>query len=400
MNISTGKFKLSAVLMRVLKISILSLLLTSIVLAQDTAIYPSLSVKGYVKEMPSIQMNQGLSDLVFSNLIHNRINLRLNVTQGFHFAAEARNRLFTNELISEIPMVKTLFEYDHGLADLSWVWLYEDAWLGHTAVDRLYADWRISDWQIRAGRQRINWGINLVSNPNDLFNTYSFFDFDYEERPGADAIRIQHFLGGMSRVQLAVSPAENSRDMVAAAMLNLNRWNYDFQTLAGYFRNRAALGGGWAGHIKSAGFKGEATWFYDLEKTTGLNRGNLVTAIGFDYMFGPGTFGVVEFLYNGGFKRNSNEVFLVNQPLRPDNIMFSEYAITLSAQHPFSAVLGGGLALMALPDIEAAFVMPSVTYSLMTNFDLQFLAQIFTGGRGSVFKEAGSAGFFAMQYSF
>jgi hypothetical protein len=387
-------------LIRVFKISILSVLLTSVVLAQDTAKYPSISIKGYVKEMPSIQMNQGLSDPVFSNLIHNRINLRLNVTMGFHFAAEVRNRLFTNELIREIPMVKTLLEYDPGLADMSWVWLYKGTWLGHSMVDRLYADWRINDWQIRAGRQRINWGINLVSNPNDLFNTYSFFDFDYEERPGADAIRIQHFLGGMSRVQVAVSPAENSRNMVAAAMLNLNRWNYDFQTLAGYYRNRAALGGGWAGHIKSAGFKGEATWFYDLEKTTGLDRGNIVTAIGFDYMFGSGTFGVVEFLYNGGHNRKTQEVFLITQPLSPDNIMFSEYAFTLSAQHPFSAVLGGGLALMALPDIEAAFVMPSLTYSLMTNFDLQFLAQIFTGGRGSAFEEAGSAGFLMVQYSF
>ena len=204
----------------------------------------------------------------------------------------------------------------------------------------------------------------------------------------------------MSRVQVAVSPAQNSQNMVAAAMLNLNRWNYDFQTLAGYFRNRAALGMGWAGHIKSAGFKGEATWFYDLKKTIGLDRGNLVTAIGFDYMFGSGTFGVVEFLYNGGYKRSTREVFLVTQPLSPDNIMFSEYAVTLSAQHPFSAVLGGGLALMALPDIEAAFVMPSLTYSLMTNLDLQFLAQIFTGGRGSAFEEAGSAGFLMVQYSF
>lgn len=387
-------------LIRVFKISILSGLMISGVLAQNPDIDPSISIKGYVKEMPSIQMNESLGDPAFSNLIHNRINMRLNVTNAFHFAAEARNRLFTNELINEVPMVKTLFEYDPGLLDMSWVWLYKGAWLGHSMVDRLYADWRINDWQIRAGRQRINWGINLVSNPNDLFNTYSFFDFDYEERPGSDAIRIQHFLGGMSRVQLAVSPAENSRNMVAAAMLNLNRWNYDFQTLAGYFRNRAALGGGWAGRIKNAGFKGEATWFYDLEKTTGLNRGNLVTAIGFDYMFGSGTFGVVEFLYNGGYNRNSQEVFLVNQPLSPDNIMFSEYAVTLSAQQPFSAVLGGGLALMALPDIEAAFVMPSVTYSLMANFDLQFLAQIFTGSSGSVFKEAGSAGFLVVQYSF
>ena len=35
-----------------------------------------------------------------------------------------------------------------------------------------------------AGRQRINWGQTFVWNVNDVFNAYSYFDFDYKERPG------------------------------------------------------------------------------------------------------------------------------------------------------------------------------------------------------------------------
>ena len=37
--------------------------------------------------------------------------------------------------------------------------------------------------------------MNLVWNPNDLFNAFSFVDFDYEERPGSDALRIQKYTG-------------------------------------------------------------------------------------------------------------------------------------------------------------------------------------------------------------
>jgi hypothetical protein len=99
---------------------------------------------------------------------------------------------------------------------------YKGLWIGHTNINRLYLDWRKNNWQVRMGRQRINWGVNLVSNPNDLFNTYSFFDFDYTERPGADALRVKHFLEDMWRVQAAVSLARNSRQMLAAAMPNLN----------------------------------------------------------------------------------------------------------------------------------------------------------------------------------
>lgn len=39
----------------------------------------------------------------------------------------------------------------------------------------------------------------MAWNPNDWFNTYNYFDFDYEERPGTDAIRVRvYFKDGMS----------------------------------------------------------------------------------------------------------------------------------------------------------------------------------------------------------
>jgi hypothetical protein len=383
---------------------ILSLLLITTVARAQTSgkgEVPPFVIRGYVKEMPALSLNKDFADASFMNILHNRLNFRWNIARDWHFAAEGRNRLFYNELFNEFPMYKDILEQDPGLPDMSWVWLSKGSWIGHTNIDRFYLDWHKNNWQVRVGRQRINWGVNLVSNPNDLFNTYSFFDFDYPERPGADAVRVQHFFGDMSRVQVAVSPARNSRKMVAAAMLNLNLWGYDFQALAGYYRNRLALGGGWAGNIGGAGFKGEATWFYDVEEIPGTSRGNLVAAFGFDYMFGSGTYALVEFLYNGGYQRiPANGLIMITQPLRPDNIMFSEFAITLSAQHPFSSVFGGGLSLMALPDIEAAFVMPSLSYSVLPNLDLEFVSQIFIGGKNSIFEEAGSSWFLGLQYSF
>lgn len=397
-------FLIKTIIMNQLAAPILSLLLiASVVRAQTfgTDDVQPFTIRGYVKEMPALSLNKDFADATFMNILHNRMNFRWNIAAHLHFAAEGRNRFFFNEMFKEFAMYKDILEQDPGWLDMSWVWLSKGSWIGHTNIDRFCLDWNKNSWQVRVGRQRINWGVNLVSNPNDLFNTYSFFDFDYPERPGADAVRVQYFFGDMSRVQVAVSPARNSRKMVAAAMLNLNLWSYDFQALAGYYRNRLALGGGWAGHIGGAGFKGEATWFYDVEETPGTSRGNIVAAFGFDYMFGFGTYALVEFLYNGGYQRiPADGVIMITQPLRPDNIMFSEFAITLSAQHPFSSVFGGGLSLMALPDIEAAFVMPGLNYSVMPNLDLEFVSQIFIGGKNSIFEEAGSSWFLGLQYSF
>jgi len=377
------------------------LFLTSAVVDEAYSQFNSpLRLRGYIKEMPSIQFDKDFSNLTFGNLIHNRLNFRWDISSSMDIILEGRNRLFYNENFKDFHQVKDIFEHDDGLVDMSWVWLSDGAWLGQTMVDRFYVGWRTSNWRVRLGRQRVNWGINLVSNPNDLFNVYSFFDFDYVERPGSDAVRIQHYFGFMSSAEIAVSPAKNSRDMVAAAKLGLNRWEYDFQAIAGYYRNRLALGGGWAGNLRQAGFKGEATWFYDLEETPGTRRGNVVAAAGLDYMFASGTFGVIEFLYNGGYQRDPEAVFLITEPLSPDNIMFSEYAVTASVDHPFSPILSGGIAIMGLPDIDALFFMPNIKYSVMTDLDFEAVGQIFIGGKGTIFESAGSAWYAVLQYSF
>jgi hypothetical protein len=369
------------------------------------------NLHGYVKVMPGLQLDKNFSDPGFYGIMHNRLNMRWDISSDLSLHLEGRNRLLYNDMLNDltpdffdimpgIEGIKDLYSQDDYLIDLSWVWLSDNGFIGHSEADRLFLSWSRDNWRIRAGRQRINWGINLVSNPNDLFNTYSFFDYDYPERPGADAVRVQHYLSGLSSIEIAVSPARRGREMVAAAKYIINLQGYDIQGIGGYYKNRLALGGGWAGHIKGAGFKGEATWFYDLKEKTGTDRGNVVAAAGLDYMFPDGTFVVAEFLYNGGHERSSQEAFSINEPLQPDNIMFSKYAITLSSNRSFSPIISSGLAVMALPDIEAVFIMPNLNYSLMTNLDLEVLAQIFAGGKNTIFEKAGYALFAALKYSF
>lgn len=358
------------------------------------------TIRGYVKEMPAVQLDHRFSGPDFMNTLHNRLNFRWRVSGSTHFALEGRNRVFYHELFSDFPDYGQMLEHDPGLPDLSWVWLQEGAWIGHSMIDRLYVDWQKDNWQLRVGRQRINWGINLVSNPNDLFNTYSFFDFDYEERPGADAIRLQYHLGFASRIEAAYSAARNAKESTAAILWLINHKGYDLQAIAGYYQHRAALGVGWAGNISMAGFKGELTWFYDLDEMPDTSRANLVAAVGVDYMFGSGTFAVFEFLYNGGYGRTDIEASMVTQPLRPDNIMFSEFAATLSLQHSFGSLLSGSLALMVLPDLPAGFLMPSLNYSLLTNLDMHFVGQLFTGEKGAISEQADSSWYLALQYSF
>ncbi len=382
-------------------IFLFSLFIFNGVIAQDAYAGASpISFKGYIKEMPSVMVDRDFSETQFSNMLHNRLNFRWNITSGLNFVAEGRNRLYYNSLLKDFPQFALLMAHDDGLLDLSWVWLSDGGWMGHSMIDRLFLDWQHGNWRIRAGRQRINWGVNMVSNPNDLFNTYSFFDFDYPERPGADALRMQYFGGDLSRFELAYKPARNARECVGGMLYSFNTNGFDIQTIAGYYRHRAALGLGLAGHIGGAGLKGEVTWFNYLEDIPGRKSGTLVAAIGADYMFAGSTFAVAEVLYNGGYQAVDGNIFTITQPLRPDNIMFSEFAVTISATHSISPVLNGGLSIMALPDIKAFFLSPNIKYSLVTNLDLEFVAQIFAGGRSSIFEQVGSSVFVSLQYSY
>jgi hypothetical protein len=367
---------------------------------KESNIFDNMSLRGYIKAMPGLRFNRDFSESDFNNILHNRLNFRWGIALDLNLHVEGRNRLFYYPIAKDFPMMADMLEKDDGWLDLSWVWFHDGAWIGHSEIDRLFLNYSHNNLQVRVGRQRINWGINLVSNPNDLFNTYSFFDFDYEERPGADAVRVQYHTGFASRLEVAYSPASDVKKSVGALLWSTNRSGYDIQAIAGYYRNRSALGMGWAGNIGGAGFKGEATWFYDLEETNGNRNSNLVAATGVDYMFGNGTFAVLEFLYNGGYQPMENIFLMLDQPLSPDNIMFSEYAITMSLQHSFSPVFNGSFAVMALPDQESFFLMPRAGWSLITNLDLDIISQIFLGGENTIFREAGSVWYMALKYSF
>jgi hypothetical protein len=359
-----------------------------------------LSFRGYMKAMPGMRINRDFSETSFDNIFHNRINARLGLTPSLNIHLEGRNRVFYNKWFRDYPFLADFLETDAGLIDLSRVWMREGAWVGHSEIDRMFVDYRQNNWQFRAGRQRINWGINLVSNPNDLFNTYSFFEIDYEERPGADAVRVQYNMGFASRIDMAYKPARDSRESVAALLWSTNRNGFDIQAIVGYYYHRAATGIGWAGNIGGAGFKGEGTLFYHLEEVAGADRFDPVFATGLDYIFSNGTFALIEFLYNGGYRPIDFGSIISGQPLRADNIMFSEYAVTLSLQHPFSPVLNGGLALMALPDQKSFFISPSITSSLLTNLDFSILSQVFLGGKETIFYHLGSAWYASLKYSF
>ena len=342
--------------------------------------------------------------------LQNRLNLNWQATSNLSFNWQMRTRLFAGDLVSEFPAYADNIDSDDGLVNLSWRVMEGDDWVLHHIPDRLYVEWRFDDWDVRVGRQRVNWGVNMITNPNDIFNIYSFYEFDYPERPGADAIRIQRHLDFASRIELAVSPARERRESIAAALYGFDFRGYDMQLIGGYYRDRFVAGAGWAGNMGGAGFKGETMFYADLSSNPGSNlnsdpnedhqgrQTNFIAALSLDYMFENSLFAVAEILYNRAGGRD--DFTLLGEQLSPDNPSFSTYQISSTFSYPIHPLLDGAMAVIWYPDESAAFFSPSLTWSVTQDLDFRILGQFIASSGDSVFSDAGNLLTASLTYNF
>ena len=233
---------------------------------------------GYVKYMNTnsfVQLNQIATD----NLFHNRLNFKYYINAKWTVKVEMRNRIFYGSSLQNVPNYANSIGADAGALDMSFNIINEPALLFNSTIDRANIEYNSGKWNVKLGRQRINWGINLAWNPNDLFNAYNFVDFDYAERPGSDAARITYYATDMSQIEVAYRPGKTLNESILAALYKFNKWRYDIQWIVANYNADLAGGVGFAGNLWQAGFKGEGTYFHPKNNfidTSGVFHGLIV----------------------------------------------------------------------------------------------------------------------------
>lgn len=348
---------------------------TSLSLAQDSNLY----FRGYIKEMNILNFI-GRDSLISDNFIHNRLNLHYQINDKFAVHTEMRNRIFYGETVRLNPFYKDAIDVDPGYLDLSFIWMEHNAAFGHSIFDRAWFSYVDGPFEVKLGRQRVNWGINTVWNPNDIFNAFNFVDFDYEERPGNDAIRTQYYFKSGSKIELAYAPGRKDDEHIGAVMYKFNTHSYDVQIFSGIFRSDYVAGIGFAGNLGTAGLKGEGSYFINRDKL--LDTTDVFTfTTSVDYSFRNGFYIMGSVLYNSNGLMDLNNLpstaNLSGGDFSAKNLMITRYSGFAQVTYPVTPLFSPSFAAIYGYGANILFLMPGLQYSIASNWDLNLIGQLY-----------------------
>ncbi len=351
------------------------------------------TIKGYIKYLPSYLDYDNNSNSEINHLIHNRINLKGYFKEHFSIGFELRSRMVYGDNIN--------ISKDTGIIDLSNFFVDKPKFKLHSMIDRMWFKYQKNKIEISIGRQRVNWGINTIWNSNDLFNAYNFIDFDYIERPGSDVIRFIYNGDNLSSLEFVYKPNLNNVGVIAA-LYKINKIGYDFQFFgANYYDQDFALGGGWAGNIRNAGFKGEVSYFVTKNPIPDDNSFSLSTS--FDYSFKNGIYILGSYLFNSKGVSNSNIFNLgaINENvLSPKNLMPSKNSYMIQTSKPISPAINSSLTFLYGQGINFLYISPNISYDINSDFDLNFIGQLFYADVNGNFKSIMNGIYLQLRYSF
>ena len=347
------------------------------------------TLNGYVKYMQTISFTDIDKDWITDNLIHNRLNFNWYITNDLQFSAQMRNRIYYGETVNVFPQYSDIISQENGYLDLSVMVFEGESAFMFSELDRLYFDYNFKSFQITVGRQRINWGQTMVWNPNDLFNSYSFFDFDYEEKPGSDAVRIQFYPSYSSKIEL-VANIDAYKKMTLAGLYRFNKWNYDIQFIGGYYKETDyVIGAGFSGSLFKGGFRGEMSYFHPVEQFADTSA-SFVMSLGYDYTFKNSLMLQFEALYNAYGKKsgdfNMQEFYFLH--MSAQSLSLTKYSFMGQVSYPITPLLNATVSAMYSPNDKSVYFGPSINYSLKENLELSVYSQYFTsytdaGGEGA-----------------
>lgn len=393
-----------------IRILLFFILLSNCVLSQSDPY----SFGGYIKYLFSSIKYPQLNDRYYDHLLHTRLNTKWYASSNLTGTLELRFRAMAGGSVENYPAYSDLIKTYQPLMDMDIFLWNQKSSIGYLEADRFYFDYYVGDLQTTVGRQRIAWGTSWVWNPTDIFNPRSVLDFDYEELPGVDALRFQYYTGPIGKMELALAPARDKKNSSYAIMLSQNAFDYDFNIIAGFHKERWIIGTAWSGDIFDAGFRGEITFsknpqklnefdnHYFLFNTTAIsaNKSNVLSfVLSGDYTF-PNSFYIhTEVLFNSNGK--AKDIGLFNQEtIELGMLSASKWSVYQEFSYDITPLMRGSVFTIINPIDKSFVVVPSISYSVITNLDLYLIGLFFNGNNLTEYGNYGNYFYSRLKWAF
>ncbi|RKY91685.1 MAG: hypothetical protein DRQ01_07330, partial [Ignavibacteriae bacterium] len=215
------------------------------------------------------------------------------------------------------------------------------------------------------------------------------------------------------KLDIAYKPARDPAKQILAGLWSINKWNYDFNFIAGMRFKRWLAGASWVGDILNAGFRGEVlvsqapnkpdtnSIYIALSETSLSSFENPMISVSLssDYTF-PNTFYIhTEILYNNNGKTANTFLFL-NEAYKLGMLTAARWSLYQEFAYDITPLLRGTLFGIFNPDDKSFVVIPSFNYSFITNLDIYLIGMIFNGDQFTEFGEYGTTLYVRFKYSF
>jgi hypothetical protein len=359
-------------------------------------------LNGHLQVLQDLWIPPSTSQWQTMTMIGNRFDFRWTPGNVFSLHAGVRNNLNLGQMIQlYYPDYAEMSTIEEGFFDLTKLWVSDSSYYFYSNIDRLNFKIKTGKFEATVGRQRINWGINLVWTPNDIFNSFNYFDFDYIERPGCDAVLLEYYTGETSSLQLGLK-MDSDEEITSALMYRFNRWNYDFQAFGGIMTEDLVVGAGWSGDIKGAGFTGEMSYFHPWENFSD-SSGVFECSVSLNYTFKN------SLIVNGSYLFNSagttgpagyGTLLSLYADISAKNFTLAKHSIYADVGYPFTPLFRADLACIFNPNDKSGFVGPSVDISLTNNVSLLMIGQLFWGEDMTEFGDYGSLFYLRLKWDF
>ena len=368
---------------------------------------------GYAKYLFSTSKIPRIEDRLNDHLLHLRLNTKWFASENLTAALEIRFRAFYGESVEQIPFYKELIQTPHDFAELDAILWESEKSLGYIEADRFWIDYYRDNLHVILGRQRVAWGTCWVWNPTDLFNPLNVLNFDYEELPASDAVRLQYYTGPVTKLDITYKPAKDSHNQILAGLWSLNKWDYDFNLIAGMRFKKWLSGFSWAGDILDAGFRGEVlvsqapnqpdtnSLYQQIGEPSLASWDKPIVSIALsgDYTF-PNTFYIhTEILYNNNGKTSKTLLFQ-EEAMSLGMLSAARWSLYQEFAYDITPLLRGTLYGIFNPGDKSFVIVPSISYSLITNLDLFFISNFFEGESLTQFGEFGTSFYARIKFSF